>query len=282
MKKSINSLLSGLSASQLILPAISAALLLGLLDHITGYELSFAVFYVVPIAVVSWYVGRVPGLVFCGLSTAIWLIVDLASANTYSHPTIPFWNAAVRLGFFIMISLLLSTLHTRLIMEQRAAQTDGLTNLLNGRAFREGARKLFDLCRRIGRPATLAYIDLDNFKAVNDSLGHTEGDSVLKLVGTILAKSVRNTDLVGRLGGDEFAVILPDTNLSQAQTVIAKIHEKLTEEVGAHNWRIGFSIGVAVLAKPPSSVDEAIKLADNLMYDVKKVGKNSIVYREFS
>jgi diguanylate cyclase (GGDEF)-like protein len=282
IKDSINSFLAGRPTSQLIVLALAVSLMLGLLDHVTGYELSFAVFYVVPIAVTSWFLGRASGLVFCAIETAIWLSVDLASANTYSHATIPFWNATVRLGFFIMISLLLSTLRARLIMEQKASQTDGLTDLLNGRAFREGTQKLFDLCRRIGRPATVAYIDLDNFKAVNDSLGHTEGDLVLKLAGSTLAKSVRSTDLVGRLGGDEFAVILPDTNLAQARTVMKKIHQKLTEEVASHNWPIGFSIGVAILSRPPSSADEAIKLADNLMYAVKKAGKNCITYKEFN
>jgi len=167
-------------------------------------------------------------------------------------------------------------------MEQKTAQTDGLTALLNGRAFRQGAQNLFDLCRRIGRSASLAYIDLDNFKAVNDSLGHTEGDLVLKVVGATLAQCVRSTDLVGRLGGDEFAVVLPDTNLSQAHTVMRKIHQKLTEEVGFRNWPIGFSIGVAILSKPATNADEAIKFADNLMYDIKKMGKNSIACKEFS
>ena len=162
------------------------------------------------------------------------------------------------------------------------AQTDGLTGLMNGRAFREAAQKLFDLCRRIERPATLGYIDLDNFKTVNDSLGHAEGDVLLKVVGSALLKCVRSSDLVGRLGGDEFAVILPDTNHTQARTVMKKIHQKLTEEVRMHNWTVGFSIGVAILCIPPSTADEAIKLADNLMYGVKKAGKNDILYEEFS
>jgi diguanylate cyclase (GGDEF)-like protein len=281
MTEAMNSFLSRRSASQMVATSIAVALLIGLLDHITGYELSFSVFYVAPISAISWYVGRRPGVVFCLLSTAIWLIVDLSSGNMYSHAAIPFWNAAVRLGFFIVISLLLSTLHAHLRMERSMAKTDALTGLLNGRAFRETAQKVLDLCRRIGGPATLGYIDLDNFKAVNDALGHAEGDEVLKVVGSTLAQCVRSSDLVGRLGGDEFAVILPDTNHTQARTVMMKIRQKLTEEVRMHNWPVGFSIGVAVLCIPPPAVDEAITLADNLMYGAKRAGKNNIVYEEF-
>jgi diguanylate cyclase (GGDEF)-like protein len=152
---------------------------------------------------------------------------------------------------------------------------------MNGRAFREAAVRIFQFCRRIDKPATVVYLDLDNFKQVNDTFGHAEGDRVLKIVGSTLAKGVRSTDIVGRLGGDEFALVLPNTNHAQARKVMEKLHQKLMEEVGTHSWPIGFSMGVAIHRKPPATADEAIKFADKLLYCVKQSGKNDISYEEF-
>lgn len=279
---SFNSILSARSFPQITILAAGITLLIGFLDKITGFELSFSIFYIAPIAMASWYGGRKLGLFLCVFSAVIWFTVDLISAHEYSHKAIPIWNAFVRLGFFIVISLLLARIKNTLKIEQEMADTDGLTALLNGRAFRESLTRLLDFCRRIKRPITLAYIDLDNFKKVNDTFGHTEGDRVLRVVGSGLARSVRSTDIVGRLGGDEFAVALPDTNKVQARTVIEKMHLQLMKEIGLHNWPIGFSIGVISFAPPPSSADEAIRQVDNLMYRVKKSGKNNIFFEEFS
>lgn len=105
---------------------------------------------------------------------------------------------------------------------------------------------------------------------------------MLLVVGACLAKSLRNTDVVGSLGGDEFAIALPDTDQDQARTVIEKMHLQLMAEIGLHNWPIGFSIGVISFAIPPVTADEAIRYADNLMYRVKKAGKNNIFFEELS
>ena len=254
--------------------------LVGLLDHITGYELSFSIFYIAPIASASWYGGRHPGLFLSVLSAFTWLAADFASGHVYSHQIIPIWNGLVRLAFFLLISHLLVRIKTILKIQQEMAETDGLTGLLNGRAFRAEASKILEFCKRINRPITLAYLDLDNFKTVNDTSGHSEGDRVLKTIGSCILHSVRSTDIVGRMGGDEFALTLPDTNTEQARTVIEKMHLRLKKEVGQHGWPIGFSIGVISFASPPDSAEDAIRHADNLMYRVKKAGKNNIFYAE--
>lgn len=212
--------LNGCSPLQVGVLSMLFAVCVGLLDLITGYELSFSIFYIAPIAVASWYGERRLGVGASVFSSAIWLIVDLTSGHAYTHGAIIFWNAMVRFGFFVLISLLLSLLRVRLDAEQKLAQTDALTGLLNGRAFREAAVRLFQLCRRVDKPATVVYIDQDNFKQVNDNFGHAEGDRVLKVVGSTLSTGVRSTNLVGRLGGDESALILPDTNHAQARKVM--------------------------------------------------------------
>jgi diguanylate cyclase (GGDEF)-like protein len=276
-----NAFLSGCSSLQVGVLSFLFAVLVGLLDHITGYELSFSIFYIAPISVASWYGGRDLGVSACVASSIIWLVVDLSAGHLYSHRVIVFWNAGVRLAFFALVSLLLSSLRARLNAEQKLAQSDALTGLLNSRAFRDSAGKVFDFCRRIDRPATVVYIDLENYKKLNDTLGHTEGDRVLRSVGSTLSQGLRSTDIVGRLGGDEFALVLPDTNPAQARMVMEKLLQKLAAEVASRKWPIGFSIGVAIHWKPPASADEAIKSADNLLYRVKQSGKNNISYEVF-
>lgn len=279
---SFDSFWSGRSVQQTVFLSVLLTLVIGFLDHFTGYELSFSIFYIIPISIASWYAGRTPSLSISFLSALTWFFADLISGHVYSSSIIPVWNAIVRFGLFSLITVLLSRIKTALDLEQEMADTDGLTGLLNGRAFREAVTRILDLCRRIRRPITLAYIDLDNFKKVNDTFGHTEGDLVLKVIGKAIPASLRSTDIIGRLGGDEFAIILPDTNAQQAKTVIEKMHLQLMKEIGMHNWPIGFSIGVTIFIKPPKTADEAIRASDNLMYRVKKAGKNNILFDEYS
>lgn len=250
------------------------------LDHLTGVELSFSVFYLLPIVLVSWYSPRWQGYLFCGAAASVWLLIDYASSHTYSNELIPFWNAAVRLSFFLVTATLLNELKDRLKIEKAMAKTDGLTGILNARAFKELSGGYLELAARHRHPAALGYIDVDNFKAVNDSLGHSEGDRVLKAVATALTRCVRTTDVVGRLGGDEFAVYLPETDQAGARVMFARIHEELKLAAGNGGWPIGFSVGVAVFSAVPAAIDDALRIADSLMYRVKKAGKNNLIFEE--
>src|SRR5260370_9102586 len=93
---------------------------------------------------------------------------------------------------------------------------DQLTNVLNARAFADGLSQELDRNRRYPRPLALLYMDLDNFKIINDTHGHQTGDAVLRLVADAMRSSVRHADVVGRLGGDEFAVLIPETDAQLA------------------------------------------------------------------
>lgn len=146
-----------------------------------------------------------------------------------------------------------------LVRLQMLATTDGLTGLLNSRAFKELSHTLSQLSIRNQKPIAIGYIDVDNFKGVNDTLGHSVGDKVLKSVGEILKKSTRNSDIVGRLGGDEFAVFLPESNLQGAKDFFEKIREALLQNAAANQWPIGFSIGVAVFPVPPNDIESSFK-----------------------
>ncbi len=269
------------SSFQVIAVSLVLVVTLAAIDHSSGYELSFSIFYLVPIAIATWY-GGLPLGIFLGIASAIaWLIVDRTSGHNYGQAIIPFWNCGVRLGFFIVTAGLLTKVRSQLKNEQRMARLDGLTGVMNGRGFQEEVQTILRIAARYGRPTVMGYIDLDNFKSVNDSLGHSEGDHVIRTVASILSESVRTTDLIGRMGGDEFAIFLPETTYSGATAMFGDLRKRLLKEVRERVWPIGFSIGVAVFRTAPSKVDEAIKLADALMYRVKNGGKNNMLFEEF-
>jgi diguanylate cyclase (GGDEF)-like protein len=135
--------------------------------------------------------------------------------------------------------------------------------------------------RRYPHPLTVVYMDLDNFKAVNDHFGHEVGDKLLRMITKIINRNIRSTDAVARLGGDEFALLLPETNGASAGRVIEKLHAQLLAAMKKNGWPVTFSIGVVTFLSQPESVDTMIKLVDDLMYAAKESGKNQIKYDVF-
>ena len=250
------------------------------LDHVTTHAVSLSIFQLLPIALATWYapppLGSLTGLV----AVAIWLFHALFHAHVDEQTWVVFWNAAVRLVFYLLFARLLGALKSALRRERNVARIDGLTWILNVRGFHDACERLFQLAARHHRPTTLAFIDLDDFKRVNDTRGHAVGDRVLRDVAVALTAQVRATDVVGRLGGDEFAVFMPETGLAGAQTAFAKIQQELRLMAETNGYPVGFSIGVAVFPAAPPSLAEAIKVADALMYRVKTSGKNRLLCEE--
>jgi diguanylate cyclase (GGDEF)-like protein len=260
--------------------------LLGLISatgYLVGYEITVSLFLLIPIALTTWYGSYRNSVIMCFLSAFIWYLVDIGSSSghPFNNPFAPYWNSAIRLGLFLITVQLLIQLKASLNSEKELSRTDNLTGAMNKRGFNEVAEKMFELAARHIRPTSIAYIDLDNFKKVNDEFGHFEGDKVLKTVGDILLKSVRRSDVVGRLGGDEFSIILPETNEIGAKSTFLKLKGDLALAMKEHNWPIGFSIGVVSFDLPPARLDEAIRSADELMYHVKRHGKNDILFKHY-
>lgn len=263
-----------------VIPVISVSLvmLLGVIDHLTGYEISFSIFYLLPVALVSWFNKRNYAVIVSILSAATWLWADIISGHTYSHLAIPVWNSIMRLGFFLMTAFSLTAIKKLLEKEQTFARIDFLTGVANSRAFYDYATIEIDRSVRFSRPFTIAYIDIDNFKQVNDMLGHSQGDNLLQSVAKTIKDNTRSIDIVSRLGGDEFAILFPETNEEKAKTALNKVQTELLSIVKNNNWPVTFSIG-AVTCYKSCKLDELVKEADNLMYAVKKSGKNRIEYK---
>ena len=175
-----------------------------------------------------------------------------------------------------------ATLKSAMEREKELARTDFLTGAPNARHFHDLVQQEIDRFQRYRRPFSIAYLDLDNFKTVNDLFGHGVGDKVLCAVVQRVGSRLRKTDVVARLGGDEFAFLLTETDREAAQAIIVEIHRDLLIEMQRQDWPVTFSIGVLTCLDTPQSADELIKKADNLMYSVKKNGKNAVSYSTYT
>ena len=252
------------------------ALFIGVTDYITGSEISFSIFYMIPISIATLLSGRIGGSFASLFSATMWLVADLTAGSHYSYWILPYWNAFVRLGYFMLHTWLLSYLQI-LIQEQRLkALIDPLTGAYNWRYFEEYANKELERERRSKKPLTIAYFDLDNFKQINDTMGHEVGDQLLRTVTESIQGQLRPSDIFSRLGGDEFVLLLSETGYDEAATVLIRIKDVVISEINKKDWPVTLSIGAVTYKELPPSINPMIKRADDLMYNVKHEGKNNL------
>ncbi len=266
------------SKSTLVIAGFILIGIIGFIDYLTGHEFALSVFYVFPIFMVTWFTNQRLGLAASVASAMVWLAADVSTGQTYSLPFIPLWNSFIRFAFFIIITILLSSLKRSLEL----AHTDHLTSAINSRYFYELVEMEINRFQRNRHPFTVAYIDIDNFKAVNDQFGHIMGDQVLITLVSSVSKVIRKSDFIARLGGDEFAVLFPETDQEAARTIFTKIQNSFVEAAQQKNWSITFSIGVLVCKVAPPTTEELIRKADELMYLAKSDGKNTIRYSTYA
>jgi diguanylate cyclase (GGDEF)-like protein len=253
-----------------------AVAVLGLLDYATGHETTFALFYLAPVTFAAWHLGVRWGLFFSLVCVVVWLVANALAGATYSSAWIPYWNGFTRLAVFVIVVLLLSALRKGQEHARELARTDSLTGAVNRRWFGELLNLETGRCRRYRRPFSVIYSDIDNFKAVNDQLGHSKGDKLLQTVTATLKHEGRATDIVARLGGDEFGMLLPETGRIGAKALSQRLRRRLMEAMAMEAWPVSFSFGVVTCLEAPHSVDDLLHLADQLMYAVKQEGKNGI------
>lgn len=168
----------------------------------------------------------------------------------------------------------------RIAEAERLSQTDDLTKLHNARYLRQFLLNEIRRARRYGSSVAALFLDLDDFKRVNDAHGHLAGSHVLMEMAAVILSSIRDTDAVARYGGDEFVIVLPDTQIGLAGTVAERIREKIAKHYfnGGRNLKLSLtaSFGVAAFPEHASSPQQLIACADTAMYEAKAANKDCV------
>ncbi|NWG04495.1 MAG: diguanylate cyclase [Syntrophaceae bacterium] len=274
--ESITEYLSHQDKTALIVIAFAILTGVGIVNYLAGPDLSTWIFYLIPIFLVIWFIERWVGIIMSIISAMTWSVAEYASRATYGDETISFWNGVARLSYFLILTFILSALKSALQKEKELSRIDFLTKVGNSRYFIELANVEINRARRSEHPLTVAYIDLDNFKTINDRFGHSMGDHLLRVVANAIKNNIRLTDTVARIGGDEFAILLPEAGPELAEAIIRRVQKINLEMMQENGWPVTFSIGVVTFMSPPSTVDEILKKTDHLMYAAKNGGKNAI------
>jgi diguanylate cyclase (GGDEF)-like protein len=261
---------------------LSAALLgvavVGVPDYLTGSEISLSVFYLCPVGIATWYAGLYSGMVIALISALSALAGDIGEGHHLTQPLLMAWNALLHFAFMLVVVYLLDRLRFHLGRERELARSDPVTGIANARAFMEHLQYRLDLAARTDEPISLAYVDLDDFKRINDQGGHDEGDRILRLVAQTLKESIRRTDVVARLGGDEFAFLIQGADQTSAESLIGKVRQSLVRAFERERSVVTCSIGCVTFHGKRPTATAAINAADSLMYAVKRRGKNATVF----
>jgi diguanylate cyclase (GGDEF)-like protein len=281
MLRRIHGLLGSTRPGSIVMLSLLGIGLVTWLDYRTGPAIEMAVYYLPAIAAVAWYVGWRTGVGFALLATLASIVTDWATFAPEPPLRIVLANGAARLLFFLFAAGMTSLVARQTAGFSTMAREDPLTGVPNRRAFFMELDRALEWGRRYDTPLVLAYLDVDDFKQINDGLGHAEGDTVLVTMARALRDGTRKVDTVARLGGDEFALLLPGTDARQAERVIEQVlglvRERIHQEL--HGRRVTLSVGVVSFAVPPASADTALALADAAMYVGKQQGKNRVAFR---
>lgn len=230
--------------------------------------------YIFPLTIIAMHCDRksyfVGALV---LSVVLQLI-------TFFHDAIPLKPLLTDEGIAIVSALLIVFLarqsRINYLVAQDLASRDALTGLLNRRAFDAIAEMEIAKQMRYGSIFSLAVIDLDNFKTLNDTKGHAAGDKALKLVSNVLQEHTRHVDSVSRLGGDEFAILIPETGERECNVICQHIATLIGEKMQDVGFPVTASIGHATFDHVPESLSSALQAADRAMYAAKKEKKHTL------
>jgi diguanylate cyclase (GGDEF)-like protein len=278
----------GLLRTLLALFVVAGLSLVGLLDYVTGPWLSFALLYVTPVLASAWFLGRGPALL-AGLTAGLAWFEAEAWGHRGESTRVLMWNSMSRLVMLLAMAAMVvriredrrrlknfnAQLADLLTGAEKLARTDPLTGLPNRRAFLERISDELARARRNAAPVCIAYLDVDNFKTLNDHRGHLEGDEFLRHIANAIRETVRTTDVAARLGGDEFAVLFTDAK----RIAIEPLAHRLLARVRALGERypgldLGASVGMAWFDAPPESPEVLLKTADRAMYEAKSAGKH--------
>lgn len=261
--------------------AVVSIVALGFLRTATDAEYVFASAAIIPVVVIAWIGGRKDGLILSLLAAVMWTSADLLAERQFSASWVPYVNGLTRFVTYCFIVHLTAQVKNLLEREREMASHDVLTGLLNRRAFFEAGEAEFDRSRRYGHPLAVAFLDLDDFKRLNDSQGHEAGDQALKAVAAALSGALRTSDRLARLGGDEFAVLLPEIGYDAATEAGNKIAAAADSALKKFP-PVSASIGIAFFERAEGDFPVMLDAADALMYEIKQEGKHGMRTKRFA
>ena len=262
--------------------ALAGTVAVGALDmlvaRLSGHDFVLTVLYLLPVGLTAWALGRGAGLACASAAAAVeGASAALVDPDASGHPGRITVALLLELLVFVAAAQVLAALRDHLERERELSRTDPVTGIPNRRAFREAAALELERARRHDdAPLSLAFLDVDDFKRVNDTRGHAAGDLLLRAIAVTLQSSVRATDLVARLGGDEFAILLPDADEAACRRVFDRLRTRLHAEAAQHGFDVTFSVGVTSFATAPPTLGDLVEAADHVMYAVKRGAKDGI------
>jgi len=247
------------------------------INCVTGPKVLLNVFYLLPVMLIVWLTG----------STAYGLLAVLATflagpLGAYfdgyrsSSLLLATWNAGMRTAVFCIVLVLLAVVRKLVARLQEQSFTDELTGVANRRAFQEVAAREIERSRRYQHELSLAYLDIDNFKAANDRSGHALGDRVLIALASIACATARSVDTVARIGGDEFVILMPETDARAALPLAERLRTACSRAAGVGAARVTCSVGLVTFERPPNDLEELLTTADGLMYEAKTAGGDGV------
>jgi diguanylate cyclase (GGDEF)-like protein len=260
---------------------IGAIILLGALRTATDAELAFASLALLPVLAIAWIGGLRHGLVMACTAAAILAAGEITSGRQFSAAWIPWVNAVTRLTIFSLMAFLLAEVRLQFETVRERANVDALTGLQNRRAFLEAGASEVERAKRYTHPLAVIFLDLDDFKRLNDTRGHDVGDAALRETARALRNTLRSSDRVARLGGDEFAALLPEIGYDAAVDAGDKISMAVNGALRDFS-PVTASLGLAWFEEVDREFSAMLKIADDLMYDAKASGKNAMRSRSFS
>jgi diguanylate cyclase (GGDEF)-like protein len=248
-------------------------------DIFVPNHIPILVFYLPPIAVICWTINLPSAITLSLLCSILW-IVDEAISPSSADDRLMYWISGVHFAFFVVVTTVLSRLRRAHQKAKSEALTDRLTELPNSRAFTATCQREIANSQRSNLPLTIALIDCDSFKQVNDTLGHLEGDRLLQVLAKSMRKGLRTGDVLARLGGDEFGLLLPMTAQAEAEICVQRMNDLADQAMAENDWPVSLSIGVVSYEIPPTDVTTAIRRADERMYATKRAGKHAIQFEQ--
>jgi diguanylate cyclase (GGDEF)-like protein len=268
--------IDGLPPGVVFALALAASTVAGAAEEAAGGGVPLTLLYASAVAFAAWFLGRAGGLAIAVASAVSWLAAHRATGAVAAGAGAQIASVALQLTGFAALALVIAALRSRRRREGALARTDALTGLLNRRGFLEIARREVARSARTGRPLTVARLDVDGFRAINDHGGQEAGDRVLAGVASGLRSAVRAVDVCARVGGDEFAVVLPETEPASVEAVLDRLRLVATQSAAENGSPVTVSLGAATFERAPASLDEALRAADRLLAAAKSDGRNGV------